>query len=157
MSNVSTDKETKTASISETKPTESYNAQQTAQMIKDIARRIREESAKMAETVRVIRQSGAVEELTEAVKQASMAARDSSKDISDAARELKESGVIKDSATALDAAAKTARETAQTVGDMSRQAKDSAPQISSDVSKGMNAAKEKVRKAGEESGQSATT
>ena|SRR5437867_5142035 len=125
---------------------QSYNAEETAQAIKDIARRIRQESAKMRETVRIIRQSGAIDELTEAVKEASIAARDTSKEISDVARELKDRGMIRDTAVAVEATAQTAKETGQTISDMSQQAKDAAPEISSGLSKGMEAAKEKVKK-----------
>jgi hypothetical protein len=129
---------------------QSYNAEQTAQAIKDIARKIREESLKLKETVRIIRQSGAIEELTEAVKEASLAARDTSKEISDAARELKERGIIRDTAVAVETTARTARETGQTISAMSQQAKDAAPEISSELGKGLDAAKEKVKKAREQ-------
>ena len=124
---------------------QSYNAEQTAQTIKDIARRIREESAKMRETVRIIRQSGAIEELTEAVKEASIAARETSKEISDAAMELRERGVIRDTAVAVETTARIVKETGQSVSDISQQAKEAAPEISSGLSKGIEAAKEKVK------------
>ena len=123
-----------------------YNAEQTAQAIKDIARRIREESAKVKETVRIIRESGAIEELTEAIKEASLAARDTSREISAAATELKERGVIRDTAVAVETTARTAKETGQTINDMSRQAKDAAPEVASGLGRGIDAAKEKVKK-----------
>ena len=126
---------------------QSYNAENTAQAIKDIARRIREESAKVKETVRIIRESGAIEELTDAIKEASLVARDTSKEISNAATELKERGVIRDTAVAVETTARTAKETGQTINEMSRQAKDSAPEISSGVGRGIDAAKERVKKA----------
>jgi methyl-accepting chemotaxis protein len=145
MSNVSSENETGNHNSNVQSP-HSYNVEHTAQTIKDIARRIREESAKVKDTVRILRQSGAIEELTEAVKEVSLAARDTSREISATARELKERGVIRDSAVAIDATAKTANETAQTISGMSQQAKDAAPEISAAVSKGLDAAKEKIKR-----------
>jgi len=146
MSNLPSDRNKVTESSVQSQPAQSYNAEQTARAIKDIARRIREESAKMKETVRIIRQSGAIQELTEAVKEASLAARDTSREISDAARELKERGVIRDTAVAIDDTAKNAKDTARTVSGMSQQAKDAAPEVSAGLSKGLDTAKEKLRR-----------
>jgi hypothetical protein len=91
--------------------------EQTADAIKNIAKRIREESAKMRESVKVIRQSGAIEELTDAVREAAMAARDSAREINEVATELKQRGVINDTINAAEETGNTAREVAQTVKD----------------------------------------
>lgn len=91
--------------------------EQTAEAIRNIARRIREESTKMKESVKVIRQSGAIEELTEAVKEATLAARDSAREINGVASELKRRGVIRETIDAGEEIGATARETAQTVKD----------------------------------------
>ena len=55
--------------------------QQTADAIKNIAKNNRETSYKMREAVRAIRQSGAIDELTEAVREATIAARDSAQTV----------------------------------------------------------------------------
>ena len=102
---------TATTSIREMTP------EQTAEAIRNIARRIREESAKMRDTVKIIRQSGAIEELTEAVREATLAARDSAKEINGVASELKQRGVIRDTINAGEEITASARETAQTVRD----------------------------------------
>ena len=91
--------------------------EQTAEAIRNIARRIREESAKMKDTVKIIRQSGAIEELTEAVREATLAARDSAKEINGVASDLKQRGVIRDTIDAGEEITATAKETAQTVRD----------------------------------------
>jgi signal transduction histidine kinase len=91
--------------------------EQTAEAIKNIAKRIREESAKMRETVKVIRQSGAIEELTDAVREAAMAARDSAMEINEVATDLRQRGVIKETISAAEETSVTARETAMTVKD----------------------------------------
>lgn len=91
--------------------------EQTAEAIKNIAKRIRAESAKMRETVKVIRQSGAIEELTDAVREAAMAARDSAREINEVATDLRQRGVIKETINAAEEASVTARETALTMRD----------------------------------------
>jgi hypothetical protein len=89
--------------------------EQTAEAIKNIAKRIREESTKMRETVKIIRQSGAIEELTEAVREATMAARDSAKEINEVANDLKQRGVIRETITAAEETSASARDTAKTM------------------------------------------
>lgn len=91
--------------------------EQTAEAIKNIAKRIREESTKMREAVKVIRQSGAIEELTEAVREATVAARDSAREINEVANDLKQRGVIRETLNAAEETGAAARETAQTVKD----------------------------------------
>lgn len=89
--------------------------EQTAEAIKNIAKRIREESTKMRETVKVIRQSGAIEELTEAVREATVAARDSAREINEVANDLKQRGVIRETISAAEETKDSARDTAQTM------------------------------------------
>jgi signal transduction histidine kinase len=55
--------------------------QQTAEAIKNIAKNICETSYKMREAVRAIRQSSAIDELTEAVREATIAVRDSAQTV----------------------------------------------------------------------------
>ena len=69
----------------------------------------------MREAVRAIRQSGAINELTEAVREASIAARDTAKEISDTASDMRERGIIRETIDAVEETNIAARETAQTV------------------------------------------
>lgn len=114
MSTDMTNSNARTTSLKEMTP------EQTAEAIKNIAKRIREESAKMRETVKIIRQSGAIEELTEAVREATMAARDSAKEINEVANDLKQKGVIRETISAAEETGAAARDTAQTVRDTVR-------------------------------------
>ncbi|MGI0048953.1 MAG: hypothetical protein ACREAW_05390 [Nitrososphaera sp.] len=91
--------------------------EQTAEAIKNVAKRIREESTKMREAVKIIRQSGAIEELTEAVREATLAARDSAREINEVANDLKQRGVIRETLTAAEETGASARDTAQTMRD----------------------------------------
>jgi hypothetical protein len=61
-----------------------------AARIKAIARKIREQSALMRDTVRIICRSSAIEELTIAVRDSALTDLDASKEIRDAAKELSE-------------------------------------------------------------------
>jgi methyl-accepting chemotaxis protein len=94
------------------------SAERTAETIKNIARDIRDASIKMKETVKTLRESGAI------------AARDTAKEINDATRDLKERGIIRDTAAAVEETAVTARETAETIKDTARQTAEAAPQTS---------------------------
>src|ERR687889_682241 len=94
--------------------TASVDAQQTAETIRGIARRIREESIRMRELVIAIRQSGAVEELVDSFREASLATRDTAKEINEAARALRDRGAIRETAVAIDETAKAAQEMAKT-------------------------------------------
>ncbi|MDQ3971812.1 MAG: hypothetical protein M3219_00070 [Thermoproteota archaeon] len=89
--------------------------EQTADAIKNIARNIRESSYKMREAIKAIRQSGAIDELTEAVREATIAARDTAVEISDTAKDMRERGVIRETIIAAEEVNAAARETAQTV------------------------------------------
>jgi DNA-binding NtrC family response regulator len=91
--------------------------EQTADVIKNFAKNIRETSSKMREAVRTIRQSGAIDELTEAVREATIAARDTAKDINDTARDLKQRGIIKDTANVIEETTSVARDTVQSLRD----------------------------------------
>jgi hypothetical protein len=76
--------------------------QEVAVKIKEIARRIREQSALMRNTIRTIHKSGAIEELTVAVRDAVITARDVSQEIQGTAKELRDRGVIKDIADTIE-------------------------------------------------------
>ena len=115
--------------------TATVDAQQTAETIKGIARRIREESIRMRELVVAIRQSGAVEELVDSFREASLATRDTAKEINEAARALRDRGAIRETAVAIDETAKAAQETAETVRGAAREVGEAAPITSESVRK----------------------
>src|SRR3989442_9861528 len=77
------------------------NPEQIAQSIKNIAKGIHEGSFKMRKTVRILHQSGAISELTQAVYDATAAARDTAREIRDTTRDLKEDGIIGGTASAI--------------------------------------------------------
>ena len=157
MSNISSEENVADAQATLTKPTTptTMNPEQVAQNIKNIARKIREESARMRDTVRVIHESGAVEELSDAIKEAAIAARDTSREISETARVLKERGVIRDTASVVDETARNAIETAETVKVISKEARNAAPETAAAIATASGTAQELVRDGAEKTNEAA--
>ncbi len=89
-----------------------------AQSIKTLAKGIHEGSYKMRKTVRVLHQSGAINELTQAVYEATVAARDTAREIRDTAMDLKEDGIIRGTSGAIQETTVAARVTVHTVRDI---------------------------------------
>ena len=118
---------TTTASTNTKASIREMTPEQTSETIKKIARNIRDASARMRETVKTLRQSGAIDELTQAVHEPTIAARDTTREISDTAKDLKERGVIKDTASAVEETTIAARETAQVIKESARETAESAP------------------------------
>ena len=78
------------------------NTQKTIDSIKNTASNIREGSSKVRDTVRTLRQSGAINELIYAVQEAMIVPRDTTREISETARRARDRGVIRDTASAID-------------------------------------------------------
>src|SRR6266487_6484880 len=89
-----------------------------AQSIKNLAKGIHEGSYKMKKTVRILHQSGAINELAQAVYEATAAARDTAREIHDTTRDLKEDGIIGGTARAIQETTEAARVTVHTVRDI---------------------------------------
>jgi hypothetical protein len=115
--------------------TSSVDAQQTVEAIRNIARRIREESTRMRELVVAIHQSGAVEELVDSFREASLATLDTAKEINDAAHALRDRGAIRETAVAIDETAKAAQQTGETLRVAAREVGEAAPVTSETVRK----------------------
>ena len=103
------------------------NPEQIAQSIKNIAKGIHEGSFKMRKTVRILHQSGAINELTQAVYEASVAARDTAREIRDTAMDLKEDGIISGTAGAIQETTVAARVTVHTVRDLATSTGETFP------------------------------
>lgn len=128
-----------------TTKTSGVNPERTAESIKNIAKAIREASMKMRETVRTLRESGAIDEITQAIYEATVAARDTAKELNDAAKDLKERGIIKDTATAVEQTTLAARETAEIVKDTARQTAEMAPRTTETMKEAASKMKSKTR------------
>ena len=100
------------------KATTQMNTGEIAESIKNIAKEIHDGSFKMRKTVRILHQSGAISELTQAVYEASVAARDTAREIRDTAKDLKRDDMISGTAKAIRETSMAVRVTANTVKDM---------------------------------------
>ena len=103
------------------------DTQRTVDSIKNIAKNIREASSRIRDTVRTLRQSGAIDELTQAIQEAVIATRDTTQEISATARELRERGIIRDTASGIEETAIAAKATAETVKGSAQQVKKAVP------------------------------
>ena len=99
-----------------------------AQKIILTAKALRESSLRVRETVRIVHESGAIQELAEAIRIAAVASKDTAKEINKSMSELKESGVIKETAAAVEEATLLARQTAKTVNESAREVRGLMPQ-----------------------------
>lgn len=103
------------------------NPEQIALSIKNIAKVIHDGSYQMRKTVRILHQSGAFNELTQAVYYATVAARDTAREIRDTARDLKEDGIVRGTTSAIQQTSMPARVTVETVRDMATETAETFP------------------------------
>jgi hypothetical protein len=119
-------------------------------MIKEVAKNLRDSSHKMREMVKALRESGAIDELSEAVKEATIAARDTVKEVNDATNDLKEKGVIRETLVAAEEVNNAARETMQTVKETvsikKEQSQESPNEFSSHVSEAPSTSVERKKR-----------
>jgi methyl-accepting chemotaxis protein len=101
--------------------------QKTIDTIRDVAKNMRETSARIRDVVQAIHQSGAIDELVTAVHEAVIAARDTTKEINETAKELKERGVVKETATNVEETFVVAHEIGQSVKHTAQQIGESTP------------------------------
>jgi uncharacterized protein YjgD (DUF1641 family) len=120
-----------------TPPKKHPDTEKTVDSIRSIAKSIRDASSTMRDTVRTLRQSGAIDEITQAIQEAVVATRDTTKEINETARDLKKRGIIRDTASAIEDTTITARQTAETVKGAAQEAKKSAPKTA-EISKNDN-------------------
>ncbi len=119
------------------------STQKTIDTIRDVAKNIREGSARIRDVVQAIHQSGAIDELVTAVHEAVIAARDTTKEINETAKELKERGVIKETATNVEETVVAAREIGESVKHTAQQIGESAPLTSETLKEATNKVKYK--------------
>ena len=103
------------------------NANQTVETIQNISRNIREHSFQMSQTMKTLRESGAIPEIASAIRDSSFAVRDIAKDISETTQELKKNGMVNETANAVENTLKSAEESVMTVKDLAIVAGKTSP------------------------------
>lgn len=111
-------------------------AQQAAGAIHDISKNIQDYSLQMRQTMKTLRESGAIPELALAIREGSFAVRDIVRDVNETTQELKQAGIISDTASAVENTFRTAEESIQTVKDISNDASHASPKTSKAVKEG---------------------
>jgi hypothetical protein len=103
----------------------SITPEQAAENVKIIARRIREDSARIRDIVKTLHMSGAIEELATAVREAAIATRDTSREINETAKEMRTATVTDAAREAKESPTPRAAETQKQVTKRTR--KNTAP------------------------------
>jgi DNA-binding Lrp family transcriptional regulator len=119
---------------------------QTAQSIRNIAKGVRETSAKIRETIKTLHHSGAIDEFTYAVHEAILAARDTAKEINETSKDLKERGIIKNTANVMEETTMIAHETLQVAKDTTYDVGETAPKSTEKLRKGSEPVKQEIKK-----------
>jgi hypothetical protein len=119
---------------------------QTAESIRNIAKGIRETSAKIRETIKTLHHSGAIDEFTQAVHAAVLAARDTAKEINVTSKDLKERSIIKDTANVMEETTMVAHKTLQVAKDTTYDVGEAAPKSTEKLQKGSEPVKQEIRK-----------
>lgn len=119
---------------------------QTAQSIRNIAKGVRETSAKIRETIKTLHHSGAIDEFTYAVHEAILAARDTAKEINETSKDLKECGIIKNTANVMEETTMIAHEALQVAKDTTYDVGETAPKSTEKLRKGSELVKQEIKK-----------
>ena len=121
-----------------------FAAKETVETIKNISKNIRDYSHMMRDTMKTLRESGAIPEMAEAIREGSFAVRDTVKDINETAQELKKNGVVVDAASAVESALKSAGESITTVKEITTDAGKASPNTSKAVQDGIDMVKKET-------------
>ena len=114
------------------------NANQTVENIQNISRNIREYSLQMRQTMKTLRESGAIPEVALAIRDGSFAARDIAKNISETTQDFKRNGIVHETASAVENTLKSAEESMITVKDLATVAGKTSPNTIQAVKDGVD-------------------
>ena len=114
------------------------NANQTVENIQNISRNIREYSLQMRQTMKTLRESGAIPEVALAIRDGSFVARDIAKNISETAQEFKRNGIVHETANAVENTLKSAEESVTIVKDLATVAGKTSPHTIQTVKDGVD-------------------
>jgi methyl-accepting chemotaxis protein len=114
------------------------NANQTVENIQNISRNIREYSLQMRQTMKTLRESGAIPEVALAIRDGSFVARDIAKNISETVQEFKRNGIVHETANAVENTLKSAEESMTTVKDLATVAGKTSPHTIQTVKDGVD-------------------
>ena len=113
------------------------SARQTAEAIQNISKNIRGYSLQMRETMKTLRETGAIPELALAIREGSFAVRDTVKDLNETTQDLRRNGIVNDTASAVENTYKTAGESVSAVKEITKDFQRASPETSKAVQEGL--------------------
>jgi hypothetical protein len=119
---------TSNTSYSAGTPTIDPNLQRKIEDIRNAAATIKTVSVRIRDTIRTLRQSGAIDEVVSAVHESSIAMRDTTREISKVSSEIKKRGVLKETAKTIDETISAAKDTTESLKNSLMEVKEEAPQ-----------------------------
>ena len=121
-----------------------WTAKETVDAIQNVSKNIREYSFKMRETMKTLRESGAIPEMADAIREASFAVRDTVNDINETTKELKKKGAIVDTAGAIENTLKLAEDSMGTVKEIATDAGKASPHTTHAIQNGFDVVKKET-------------
>lgn len=121
-----------------------WNPKQTVEALQNISKNIRGYSLKMKETMKALRESGAIPEFAEAIREGSFAVRDTVNDINETTKELKRKGIFVDTASAIESTYKSAEESIETVKEITIDSGMASPHTSKALHDGFDVVKKET-------------
>ncbi|MCI4432932.1 MAG: hypothetical protein JHC41_04955 [Nitrosopumilus sp.] len=121
-----------------------WTANETVEAIQNVSKNIREYSSKMRETMKTLRESGAIPEMADAIREASFAVRDTVNDINETTKELKRKGAVVETASAIENTLKFAEASAATVKEIATDAGKASPHTTKAIHDGVDIVKKKT-------------
>jgi methyl-accepting chemotaxis protein len=121
-----------------------WTANETVEAIQNVSKNIREYSSKMRETMKTLRESGAIPEMVDAIREASFAVRDTVNDINETTKELKRKGAVVETASAIENTLKFAEASAATVKEIATDAGKASPHTTKAIHDGVDIVKKKT-------------
>ena len=121
-----------------------WNPKETVESLQNISKNIRGYSMKIKETMRVLRESGAIPEFAEAIREGSFAIRDTVNDINETTKELKRKGIFVDTASAIENTYKSAEESIETVKEITIDSGLASPHASHAIHNGFDVVKKET-------------
>jgi len=132
-------------STSQEVATNTWNPKETVETLQNISKNIRGYSLKMKETMKCLRESGAIPEFAEAIREGSFALRDTVRDINETTKELKRKGIFVDTASAIEETYKSAEESIANVKQMAIDSGIASPHASKAIHDGIELVRKETK------------
>lgn len=125
-----------------------WTADETVAKIQHASRNIKEYSYLMRNTVKTVRESGAIPELVDAIREASFALRDTVNEINQTTKEIHKKGIVTETANAIDSTIISVEDSVNTVKEIVVDAEKVLPHSKKAVHDGIQKAKHLKLKVG---------